>query len=72
MRHPNVTLRTTSSLCKAKPTIDQYFDILEEAVTVNNLFDMTHQVFNLNKTGVLLDPKPVKIVASHGEKILVI
>ena len=35
---------------------------------VNNLFDKPHQVFNLDETGVPLDPKPLKVVASRGEK----
>ena len=74
MRHPDVTLRTPSSLCKARALatnheiIDQYFDILEEALMVNNLFDKPHQVFNLDETGVPLDPKLLKVVASRGEK----
>ena len=74
IRHPDITLRTPSSLCKARAlatnheVIDQYFDILEEALTVNNLFDKPHQVFNLDETGVPLDPKPLKVVASHREQ----
>lgn len=42
--------------------------LIEEALMVNNLFDKPHQVFNLDETGVPLDPKPLKVVASCGEK----
>ena len=34
---------------------------------VNNLYDKPHQVFNLDETGVPLDQKPLKVVASCGE-----
>ena len=73
-RHPNITLRTPASLSKARAlattheVINQYFDILEDVLTTHNLFDKPYQIFNLDETGMPLDPKPLKVVASRGEK----
>ena len=73
-RHPKVALRTPACLSKARAlatndvTINQYLDILEEALRENHMLDKPCQIFNLDETGVPLDPKPLKIVAARGEK----
>ena len=44
------------------------FDILEEALRENHMLDKQCHIFNLDKTSVPLDPKPLKIVAAWREK----
>ena len=73
-RHPNVTLRTPASLSKVRAiatnpvVINQYFDILEDALEENDLLDKPCQIYNLDETGMPLDPKPLKVVSRRGEK----
>ena len=73
-RHPNVTLRTPVCLSKARAmatnqeVIDQYFDILEDALEENDLLDKPCQIYNLDETGIPLDPKPLKVVTHRGVK----
>ena len=68
-RHPKLTLRTPACLAKARAhatddkVMDQYFSILDEALTENELKDKPLQVFNIDETGVPLDPKPLKVVS---------
>lgn len=62
-RHPNLCLRTASSISKARTfasdreVFDRYFDLLEETVCENDLKDKPGQSFNLDETGMPLDPK---------------
>ena len=73
-RHPKLTLRTPACLAKARAhatddkVMDQYFSILDEALTENELKDKPLQVFNIDETGVPLDPKPLKVVSHRGDK----
>jgi hypothetical protein len=56
-RHPNLALRAPSCLSKARAfatneeTINQYFNILEEALIENNILDKPHHIFNLDEQG---------------------
>ena len=62
-------MRIPATLCKARAlatneaVINQYFDILEEAFTENQILDKPCQMYNLDETGIPLDPKPLKVVA---------
>ena len=73
-RHPMLTLRTpaTLSISRANATdpvvIDSYFDELERALEENGLTDKPCQIFNMDETGVPLDPNPLKIVTWRGHK----
>ena len=73
-RHPNLTLRVSSSLSKSRLlasnrlVLDHYFDLLEETLEENGLKDKPYQVFNMDETGMPLDMKPLKTVHSVGEK----
>jgi hypothetical protein len=73
-RHPILSLRTPACLSRARALasddqlIDQYFSILEQALTENKLTDKPFQIFNMDETGVPLDPKPAKIVSQRGSK----
>ena len=72
-RHPNLALRTSSSLSKARAlasnrvVLDHYFDLLEETLEENGLKDRPCQIFNMDETGMPLDPKSLKTVHVQGD-----
>ena len=43
-------------------------DTLEETLSRNDLLDKPGQVFNMDETGVTLDPKSMKAIAEKGMK----
>ena len=71
-RHPNLTLRAPAPLSKARAQatdpamLTRYFDLLEEVLTENDLLDRPCQVFNMDESGMPLDPSHVKVVAERG------
>ena len=48
--------------------LERYFDLLECTLNDNNLFHQSAQIFNLDKTGIPLDPKVPYIVCSRGQR----
>ena len=48
--------------------IAQYFDLLEQTLVDNGLGDKPSQIFNLDKTGMPLDPSAPLVVAGCGTK----
>ena len=48
--------------------ICKYYDLLECTLCDNNLMDKPAQIFNLDETGMLLDPSPPLVVARRGQK----
>ena len=73
-RHRNITLQVTAplSLSRAKASdvavINKYFDMLEATLLEYDLLDKPCQVFNMDETGLPLDPKSLKVVCSVGTK----
>ena len=73
-RHPNVALRATASLslsrAKASDTtvINKYYDLLESTMDLYDLRDKPCQLFNVDETGMPLNPKPLKMVCGTGSK----
>ena len=73
-RHPNITLRTAAQLSYARvvgsnPTIImKYFDLLEQTLTDNELLDKSSQIFNLDETGMPLNPSQPRVVVGRGSK----
>ena len=73
-RHPQLTLCTASPLSYARAVasnpevIRRYFDLLEQTVLENGLANKPSQIFNLDETGMPLDPKPLSVVAKKGQK----
>ena len=71
--HPILTLRVPSSLSKARAlastrdVIDRYFDLLEETLLKNELKDCPCQIFNMDESGMPLDPKSMKTIHVHGD-----
>ena len=69
-----MTLRTaeklsyTRAVSSSPEIINSYFDLLEETIEKNNLMDSPSQIFNLDETGMPLDPQPLKVVTVRGVK----
>ena len=71
-RHPNITLCTPAilSCARSKATcdvIESYFELLGETLHENDLLDKPGQIFNMDESGMPLDPKLPKTVHMKGE-----
>ena len=73
-RHPNLALRVPSTLSKARAlassrtVIDHYFDLLEETLVENGLKDCPCQIFNMDESGMPLNPKSFKTIHVRGDR----
>ena len=63
LQHSSARIRSSTP-----EQIDTYFDVLEQTLLENELLDKPCQVFNLDETGMLLDPKKLKVVSEKGVK----
>ena len=45
-----------------------YFDLLNTVLKDNNLKAHPEQIYNMDETGLPLNPRPPKAVALHGQK----
>ena len=73
-RHSYITLRTAvplsyvRAMAQDREAIDNYYDLLEDTLIQNELFDNPTQLFNCDETGMPLNPKPLKTVCAVGAK----
>ena len=73
-RHPNLTLRAPAPLSRARANVtdpevvSHYFDLLAQTMADNDLLDKPCQIFNMDESGMPLDPKQVKGVFQRGVK----
>ena len=73
-RHPNVTTRVAVPLSVARAkagdpvVLKGYFDMLEECLRMNNIFDKPGCIFNCDETGIPLNPQCIKIIDKVGPK----
>ena len=73
-RNPQIVLRSPASLSMVRAaasdrgSLDKYFDILEDTLEENGLTDSPLQVFNMDETGLALDPKSMKTIQVKGCK----
>ena len=73
-RHPKLTLRIAAPVSYARAmasdpeVIDNYYDLLECTLCDNDLMDKPAQIFNLDETGMPLDPSLPLVVARRGQK----
>ena len=49
-------------------TMKQYFDLLEDVLTEHNLKDLPSQIYNIDESGMPLDPKALNVVTKPGVK----
>ena len=74
VRHSELTLRAAVplSLARAKATdpsvFTKYFDILEECLLQNQIFDKPSAIYNCDETGLPLNPSCGKVVTKTGRK----
>lgn len=73
-RHPKLTLRTAAPVSYARAMasdpeiINNYYDLLECTLCDNDLMEKPAQIFNLDETGMPLDPSPPLVVARGSQK----
>ena len=73
-RHPRLSLRSGDSTgyvrmnAMNKENLKSYFDLLETVLHDNNLKVHPEQVYNMDETGIPLNPRPPKVVALRGQK----
>ena len=59
---------STAYLRMDAETLNQYYDLLEDTLKENNLMSSPSCVYNVDETGMPLDPKAPKVVAPVGTK----
>lgn len=73
-RQPNLTLRRGDSTAHVQmdavnqETMDQYFSLLGEVLMEHNLVDKPSQIYNVDESGVPLDPKPPNKITKKGSR----
>ncbi len=48
--------------------IASYYDLLEDTLVNNDLLDNPTKIFNCDETGILLNPKHLKVISKYGTK----
>ena len=71
--HPNLALRTAPisyarAMASDPEVIDKNYDLLVRTLMDNDLVDKPAQIFNMDETGMPLDPSPPLVVARRGQK----
>ena len=73
-RHSDVTIRSAERLSYARAVssspeiVDHYYDVLEQTLVDNELQSSPSQVFNMDETGMPLEPDLPLVIAGKGEK----
>lgn len=73
-RHGNITLRTAEPLAYARAVctepgiLGHYYDLLEQTLKEHDILCKPSQIFNLDETGMPLDPTLPKVVTLKGTK----
>ena len=71
-RHPLVVLKTAAQLSNARAVasdhevIERYYDLLEDTLRQNKIFNAANHIYNCDETGMPLCPKTLKIVTMRG------
>ncbi|XP_018567995.1 tigger transposable element-derived protein 6-like [Anoplophora glabripennis] len=73
-RNPEIRVRkaegvsTARTLGLSKTVVKNYFELLENLMRSNDLFDKPGRVFNVDETGLQLNNKPGHVLAQRGSK----
>ena len=73
-RQPSIALRKGDSMetvrfqCTNEVTIANYYDLLETVLEENDLWDKPSQIYNMDETGMPLDPPKLRVCAQRGQK----
>ena len=68
----NAPLSKSRFVATDPEVINRYFDLLEETLERAELEDKPAQIFNMDETGMPLDPKSLKCVALRGAKTVLV
>ena len=72
LRHPNLSLRMGNATGHVRmnattaENLTNYLDLLEQVLDENGLKDYPERIYNMDESGVPLDPKPQKVIAARG------
>ncbi|CAH2019443.1 unnamed protein product [Acanthoscelides obtectus] len=75
-RHPELAVRKAQGMSTARAKgmtrqeCTQYFELLGNVLTENNLLNKPQNMFNLNETGLQLNNNPGKVVVTKGTKMV--
>ena len=73
-RHPKLSLRYGDATghvrmnAMNRENLTNYFALLKECMEENDLMDHPERIYNMDESGIPLDPRPPKIVALKGQK----
>ena len=73
-RHPDLSLRAPAPLSKSRAmasnieVFEQYFDLLEQTINEYDLDTRPHLIYNMDETGLPLNPKPPKVIAGSSDR----
>lgn len=73
-RHPDLRLRSGDSTANirmdalSKKNIDAYFELLKEVYDKYEFYGHPEAIYNMDETGVPLEPRPPKVIAKKGQK----
>ena len=76
VHQPNLSLRRGDPTAHVrmdavnKETMEQYFSLLNDVMTEHDLHSNPSQIYNVDETGVPLDPRAPNVVAAKGTKKL--
>ena len=51
-----------------RENLEHYFSLLKQILRENDLLNHPEHIYNMDETGVPLDPKPPKVVAVKGQR----
>ena len=51
-----------------KEAITQYYNLLEDTLQEYDLMNSPVQIYNMNESGMPLDPRPPNVIAERGQK----
>ena len=54
--------------CTSNEAITTYFDLLKEVMNENKLWDKPGSIYNVNETGMPLDPPKQRVCTKKGQK----
>ena len=61
-------MSTTRDLASDPSVFEVYFNLLEETVEENELMGKPGQIYNMDETGLPLDPKPPRTIHLKGTR----
>ncbi len=73
-RQPQLSLRRGDATAHvrmdstSKEAIDGYYDLLEKTLKQDKLSTLPAQIYNMDESGMPLDPRPPNIIAKQGQK----